>query len=375
MRTALTDMLGVDFPLVAFSHCRDVVAAVTNSGGFGMLGAVRFTPDQLDEELSWLDAETHGRPYGVDVLIPTQLAGRDEGLSADETAARVPAEHVEFARDLLLRYGVISNGDDFRLRPAAAVQYEEENVKALLDVAFSHPVRLVASALGIPSPELVARAKSNGVPIAALVGKVEHARRQAAAGVDLIVAQGHEAGGHTGEITTMVLTPQVADAVAPIPVLAAGGIADGRQIAAAIALGAAGVWTGSVWLMTEESETDATVREKFAAASSADTMRSRVRTGKLARQLRSAWHDEWESPDSPGALPMPLMEMISDSAFQKIGQAAAAGSPEAYSLQSYFVGQAVGMLGSVRPAAEVVYSMIESYIEAVARLTEISADN
>jgi NAD(P)H-dependent flavin oxidoreductase YrpB (nitropropane dioxygenase family) len=375
MRTALTDMLGVDFPLVAFSHCRDVVAAVTNSGGFGMLGAVRFTPDQLDEELSWLDRETHGRPYGVDVLIPTQLAGRDEGLSADETAARVPAEHVEFARDLLLRYGVISNGDDFRLRPAAAVQYEEENVKALLDVAFSHPVKLVASALGIPSPELVARAKSNGVPIAALVGKVEHARRQAAAGVDLIVAQGHEAGGHTGEITTMVLTPQVADAVAPIPVLAAGGIADGRQIAAAIALGAAGVWTGSVWLMTEESETDATVREKFAAASSADTMRSRVRTGKLARQLRSAWHDEWESAGSPGALPMPLMEMISDSAFQKIGQAAAAGSPEAYRLQSYFVGQAVGMLGSVRPAAEVVYSMIESYIEAVARLNEISADS
>ena len=375
MRTALTDMLGLDFPLVAFSHCRDVVAAVTNSGGFGMLGAVRFTPDQLDEELSWLDRETHGRPYGVDVLIPAQLAGRDEGLSADETAARVPAEHVEFARDLLLRYGVIGNGADFRLRPAAAVQYEDQNVKALLDVAFSHPVRLVASALGIPPPELVARAKSNGVPIAALVGKVEHARRQAAAGVDLIVAQGHEAGGHTGEITTMVLTPQVADAVAPIPVLAAGGIADGRQIAAAIALGAAGVWTGSVWLMTEESETDATVREKFAAASSADTMRSRVRTGKLARQLRSAWHDEWESADSPGALPMPLMEMISDSAFQKIGQAAAAGSPEAYRLQSYFVGQVVGMLGSVRPAAEVVYSMIESYIDAVARLNEISADN
>ena len=375
MRTALTDMLGIDFPLVAFSHCRDVVAAVTNSGGFGMLGAVRFTPDQLDEELSWLDRETHGRPYGVDVLIPAQLAGRDEGLSADETAARVPAEHVEFARDLLLRYGVIGNGADFRLRPAAAVQYEDQNVKALLDVAFSHPVRLVASALGIPPPELVARAKSNGVPIAALVGKVEHARRQAAAGVDLIVAQGHEAGGHTGEITTMVLTPQVADAVAPIPVLAAGGIADGRQIAAAIALGAAGVWTGSVWLMTEESETDTTVREKFAAASSADTMRSRVRTGKLARQLRSAWHDEWESADSPGALPMPLMQMISDSAFQKIGQAAAAGSPEAYRLQSYFVGQVVGMLGSVRPAAEVVYTMIESYIEAVARLNEISADS
>lgn len=374
MRTALTDMLGIEFPLVAFSHCRDVVAAVTNSGGFGMLGAVRFTPDQLDEELSWLDRESHGRPYGVDVLIPTQFVGRDEGLSADETAARVPAEHLEFVRDLLLRYGVIRNGDDFQLRPAAAVQYQEQNIKALLDVAFAHPVKLVASALGIPSPDLVARAKSSGVPIAALVGKVEHARRQAAAGVDLIVAQGHEAGGHAGEITTMVLTPQVVDAVAPIPVLAAGGIADGRQIAAAIALGAVGVWTGSVWLMAEESETDCTVREKFAAASSADTMRSRVRTGKLARQLRSAWHDEWESAGSPGALPMPLMEMISDSAFQVIGWAAEAGSPEAYGLQSYFVGQVVGMLNSVRPAAEVVYTMIESYIEAVARLNEISAD-
>jgi len=375
MRTALTDMLGLEFPLVAFSHCRDVVAAVTNSGGFGMLGAVRFTPDQLDEELSWLDRETHGRPYGVDVLIPTRLAGRDEGLSADETAGRVPAQHVEFARDLLLRYAIISDGDDFQLRQGAATQYEEQNVKALLDVAFAHPIKLVASALGVPPPELVARAKGSGVPIAALVGKVEHARRQVAAGVDLIVAQGHEAGGHAGEITTMVLTPQVVDAVAPVPVLAAGGIADGRQIAAALALGAAGVWTGSVWLMTEESETDPVVREKFAAASSADTMRSRVRTGKLARQLRSAWHEEWESAGSPGPLPMPLMEMISDSAFQKIGQAAAAGSPEAFTLHSYFVGQVVGMLGSVRPAAEVVYSMIESYIETVARLNEISADD
>ena len=375
MRTALTDMLGLGFPLVAFSHCRDVVAAVTNSGGFGMLGAVRFTPDQLDEELSWLDRETHGRPYGVDVLIPTRLAGRDEGLSADETAGRVPEQHVEFARDLLLRYAIISDGDDFQLRQGAATQYEEQNVKALLDVAFAHPIKLVASALGVPPPELVARAKGSGVPIAALVGKVEHARRQVAAGVDLIVAQGHEAGGHAGEITTMVLTPQVVDAVAPVPVLAAGGIADGRQIAAALALGAAGVWTGSVWLMTEESETDPVVREKFAAASSADTMRSRVRTGKLARQLRSAWHEEWESAGSPGPLPMPLMEMISDSAFQKIGQAAAAGSPEAFTLHSYFVGQVVGMLGSVRPAAEVVYSMIESYIETVARLNEISADD
>lgn len=369
MRTPITELLGVEYPIIAFSHCRDVAAAVTNAGGFGMLGAVRFTPEQLDEELAWLDRTTGGKPYGVDVLIPGTVVGRQERWSPSETARRVPAAHIDFVRDLLLRHGVIDAPEAFQLRPEASTQYADDTVEGLLDVAFSHPVRLIASALGVPSPELVGRAHAEGVPVAALVGKVQHARRQVAAGVDVIAAQGHEAGGHTGEMTTMVLTPQVVDAVAPVPVLAAGGIADGRQVAAALALGAAGVWTGSVWLTTQEAETDAIIKEKFLAAASEDTMRSRLRTGKLARQLRTSWHDEWETAESPGPLPMPLMEMISDSAFERIAQAAQAGSPQAYRLHSYFVGQVVGMLHSVRPAGEVVYEMVNDYVLAVDRLS------
>lgn len=374
MKTALTEMLGIEFPLVAFSHCRDVVAEVTKAGGFGMLGAVRFTPEELDTELTWIDEQVKGKPYGVDVLVPTQLAGREEGLTPEALAERVPELHLAFVRELLLRYGVIEDAKEFQLRSGAAFQYADENVKGLLDVSFMHPIRLVASALGLPPPEMISRAKSEGVPVAALVGKVEHARKQIAAGVDLIVSQGHEAGGHAGEITTMVLTPQVVDAVSPMPVLAAGGIANGRQVAAALALGAAGVWTGSVWLTTEEAETDALVREKFIAASSSDTVRSRVRTGKLARQLRTAWHDEWEREGSPGPLPMPLMEMISDSAFDKIAKAANSGSPGARELHSYFVGQVVGMLHSVKPAREVVRAMFDEFADTVTRLEQVIGD-
>lgn len=373
MRTAVTEMLGMDLPIVAFSHCPDVVAAVSNAGGFGMLGAVRFTPDQLDEQLAWLDREVKGRPYGVDVLLPRKVVGREEGLSPEETAEQVPAAHVEFVRDLLVRHHVIEDPAEFQLRPAAATQYADERVERALDVAFSHHIGLVASALGIPSPELVCRAKSEGMPVAALVGKVQHARRQLATGADVIVAQGHEAGGHTGEITTMVLTPQVVDAVAPTPVLAAGGIADGRQLAAALALGAAGVWTGSVWLATQEAETDPVIKQKFLAAASDDTQRSRLRTGKLARQLRTIWHDEWETR-GPGPLPMPLMEMISDTAFERIARAAESGSPAAYQLHSYFVGQVVGMFDRIRPARDVIYDMVGEYANVVDRLTQMGSE-
>src|SRR5213079_3521519 len=148
------------------------------------------------------------------------------------------------------------------------------------------------------------------VRVAALAGKPQHAERSLARGVDLIVAQGTEAGGHTGEISTMVLVPEVVDAVSPTPVLAAGGIGNGRQIAASLALGAQGVWCGSVWLTTEEAETHPIVKEKFLAASSSDTVRSRASTGKPARQLRTAWTEAWDSPDNPDPLPMPLHGML-----------------------------------------------------------------
>ncbi|GAA4040229.1 NAD(P)H-dependent flavin oxidoreductase [Nonomuraea soli] len=364
----LTERLGIDVPIFAFSHCRDVVAAVTNAGGFGVLGAVAYSAEQLDTELSWLDRETGGRPYGVDVLVPGKLDARGVRV-----ADLIPEEHRAFLDTLFSKYGMAppsratgsqagSAADDVARRVTAS------GATGLIEVALKHRIGLIASALGPPPPEMVALAREADVPVAALVGTVEHALRQREAGADIIVAQGTEAGGHTGEISTMVLVPQVVDAVAPIPVLAAGGIASGRQMAAAIALGAQGVWCGSVWLTTEEAETPQAVKRKFLAASSLDTVRSRSRTGKPARQLSSAWTREWDGENSPGPLGMPLQMLLAEGAMATIGPAAERGEPGAVELANYFVGQVVGQLDQVKPAKQVVYEMISEYAEAVERL-------
>jgi NAD(P)H-dependent flavin oxidoreductase YrpB (nitropropane dioxygenase family) len=240
----------------------------------------------------------------------------------------------------------------------------------LLDVAFSHRIRLIASALGAPPSSLIERAHSHDVVVAALAGNVLHARRHRDAGVDLIVAQGTEAGGHTGEIGTMVLVPDVVDAVAPTPVLAAGGIGSGRQIAAAMALGAEGVWCGSVWLTTEEAETHPLVKQKFLTATSGDTVRSRSLTGKPARMLRSAWTDEWEQEGAPAPLPMPLQSALIAEAQIRINRAAHDDTSGAGRLANYFVGQVVGRLGSVKPARQVVLDMVNEYADVVQRFAE-----
>jgi NAD(P)H-dependent flavin oxidoreductase YrpB (nitropropane dioxygenase family) len=375
MKTEICDQLGIEFPLLAFSHCRDVVAAVTNAGGFGVLGAVAYTPERLEEELRWIDDHVGGRPYGVDVLVPGKIAKEAEAPGGlDSLIAAVPREHWDFLSGLFDRYGVPAPSLDAGRDSRMGRQVTRQGATELIDVALRHPIRLIASALGPPPPIMVERARDAGVPVAALVGTVEHAKRQVAAGVDLIVAQGGEAGGHTGEISTMVLVPEVVDAVAPIPVLAAGGIATGRQMAAAMALGAAGVWCGSVWLTTEEAETLPAVKEKMLAATSRDTVRSRSRTGKPARQLRSAWTDEWDSPDSPGPLPMPLQMIIAEGAMAPIGKAAESGNEGARQLANYFVGQVVGMMNSVKPARQVVYDIIEEFTDALERLNKITEE-
>jgi NAD(P)H-dependent flavin oxidoreductase YrpB (nitropropane dioxygenase family) len=380
MRTEVCETFGIEFPLFAFSHCRDVVAAVTNAGGFGVLGAVAYTPDRLEEELRWLDDHVGGRPYGVDVLVPGKIAdvaeaaGRDETGGAEKIISAVPTEHWNFLGQLFEKYGV-PVPDLSRVDPSGAGrQVTKEGANELIDVALAHPIRLIASALGPPPPIMVEKARAAGIPVAALVGTVEHARRQVAAGVDLIVAQGGEAGGHTGEVSTMVLVPEVVDAVAPLPVLAAGGIGTGRQMAAAMALGASGVWCGSVWLTTEEAETEPTVKRKMLAATSRDTVRSRSRTGKPARQLRSAWTEEWDGPGSPGALPMPLQMIVAEGAMRPINKAAETGNEGAQQLANYFVGQVVGLMNTVKPARQVVYDMIDEFADAIVRLNKITED-
>ncbi len=381
MNTAVCRMLGIDFPLLAFSHCRDVVAAVTNAGGFGVFGASALAPEVLDRELSWIDGHTGGKPYGVDVLVPGKVVGA--GMSRVEIAALVPEEQRTFVISLLADRGVVAPGaasDAVRVGSAVAALGSASRNEDLLEVAFAHPIRLIANALGPPPPSMLERARAAGVPVAALVGTRKHAERQVAAGVDILVAQGGEAGGHCGEVSTIVLVPEVVDAAAalagggpPVPVLAAGGIVDGRQMAAALALGASGVWTGSVWLTTEEAETPPATKAKMLAAGSDDTVRSTSRTGKPSRQLRSAWTDAWSAPDAPAALPMPLQSILAEPALRKVDQIASSGHAGATELSTYWVGQGVGMLQSVKPVRRVVAELMEDLAASIERLGAITA--
>jgi NAD(P)H-dependent flavin oxidoreductase YrpB (nitropropane dioxygenase family) len=377
MKSPICNMLGIEFPLFAFSHCRDVVAAVSRAGGFGVFGATAHSPETVERELKWIDEHVDGKPYGIDVLIPENISTAGEkDVTWKSLEARIPAQHREFTKDLLKKYGVelqTTNVADNQPQP-----FDARRAMEVLEVSFSHPIRLIANALGVPPREMIEMGKKHDVPVAALVGAKEHAVRQVAAGVDILVAQGTEAGGHCGEVSTMVVVPEVIKAVKPIrdvPVLAAGGIMTGRQMAAAMAMGAAGVWTGSVWLATVESETTETFRQKMIAASSRDAVRSRGRTGKPARQLRSVWTDAWDrSPESPGALPMPLQSIISRDAFNSIDRAAAAGNPQARDLVSYFVGQGVGLVDSVKSAGAVVQEFKEDFAEAVEHMNALVAE-
>ncbi|WP_441240496.1 nitronate monooxygenase [Tardiphaga sp. 768_D3_N2_1] len=377
MKSPVCDMLGVDFPLLAFSHCRDVVAAVSRAGGFGVLGATAHSPQTLEQELKWIDDHVDGKPYGIDVLIPENISTAGErDVTWKSLERRITPEHRDFTRSLLKKYGV-----DLKITEVSPDQpqpFDGETALRLLDVSFNHPIRLIANALGVPPKAMIEMGKAHGVPVAALVGAKEHAIRQVAAGVDILVAQGTEAGGHCGEVSTMVLVPEVIKAIKPmreVPVLAAGGIMTGRQMAGCMAMGAAGVWTGSVWLATTESETSEIFREKMIAASSRDAIRSKGRTGKPARQLRSVWTDAWDrGEDSPGALPMPLQSLISRDAFASIDRSAAAGNAQARDLVSYFVGQGVGLIDSVKSAGAVVQEFKEDFAEAAEHLTMLVSE-
>lgn len=369
MKTKLCDMFGIEFPIFAFTHCRDVVAAVTKVGGFGVLGAASHSPEELDIDLKWIRDEVGDLPFGVDVIVPAKYEGKDDGgLSAAQMREQIPQAHRDFVDDLLRRYDIppMPAGEG-RVRGDAAPMSLNQAVP-LLDVAFGHPIKLVVNALGTPPPFMIEQAHERGIKVAALAGKKSHAVRHAAAGVDFVIAQGYEAGGHTGEVATMVLVPEIVDAVAPLPVVAAGGIGRGRQIAAALALGAEGVWCGSVWLTTEEAETHPVVKQKFLDATSSDTLRSRSRTGKPARQLRSAWTEEWEGPHSPGALPMPLQPMLIAQASQRIERAAHDTESGAGRLANYFVGQIVGSMNHVKPTTRVVLEMVDEFIDTMTRL-------
>jgi NAD(P)H-dependent flavin oxidoreductase YrpB (nitropropane dioxygenase family) len=373
VRTEICETLGIEFPIFAFTHCRDVAAAVSRAGGMGVLGALAFSPEQLEIELSWIDEHCAGKPYGVDVVMPVKSADREAGLHDERQLAgqlrdMIGQAHWDYVEKILADHGVPplpedrdgdSSGDPLS---SGVLGWTEATGTPLIDVALAHPISLLASALGPPPKESIDRAHEQGVKVAALIGRVEQAVRDVQKGVDIIIAQGYEAGGHTGEVASMVLVPDVVDAIAPIPVLAAGGIATGRQMAAAMALGAQGVWTGSIWLTVTEANTSEIALDKLLAATSTDTVRSRALTGKPARQLRTAWTEAWEAPESPGTLPMPLQFILNNYALRRIQRS---GNRE---LTGMPVGQVVSRMNKVRPSKDVIFDMIEEYIDATSRL-------
>ncbi|MEO9599185.1 nitronate monooxygenase [Parasphingorhabdus sp.] len=378
MNNKICDMLGIEFPLLAFSHCRDVVAAVSRAGGMGIFGGVNCSPETLEEELSWIDDHVDGKPYGLDIIVPNKVEGKGEQPDHDAVLASIPGELKQFTNDIMQSHGVDTGRiaediEDVRREQVAFTDnLRGGTADAILDVAFRHPIGLVANALGVPPPVMLEMGRKHNVPVAALVGAKEHAMSQVAAGVDIIVAVGGEAGGHTGEISTLVLIPEICNALAAIgdetPVLAAGGIATGTQMAATMAMGASGAWCGSVWLTTAEAETNPVVKEKMLSASSRDTVRARSRTGKPSRQLRSPWTDAWEAEDAPSALPMPLQSLVAEPPLRVIDKLSQGDNQGAKDLATYWVGQGVGLMNEQMTAGQVVQGFKEDFITAYERL-------
>ncbi len=366
VRTDLCDRFGIEHPIVGFTPSEHVAAAISRAGGLGVLGCVRFNDAaELDRVLDWMDAHTDGKPYGVDVVMPSKIP--TEGSQVDLNAL-IPPGHREFVERTLAELGVPPLADG-EAAGDGVLGWLHSVARSHVDVALRHPVRLIANALGSPPPDVIEEAHGKGVPVAALAGTATHAARHVEQGVDVVVAQGYEAGGHTGEIASMVLLPEVVDAVGHrAPVLAAGGIGTGRQIAAALALGAAGVWMGSAWLTTAEYSEGlpaSAMQRALLGATSADTVRSRIYSGKPARLLKTRWTQAWAAPDAPEPLPMPLQNILVSEAHTRIMQAE---DPEVVAMP---VGQIVGQLNEVRPVSEVMSGLLTELEETLDRLGKL----
>lgn len=374
MKSPVCEQLGIEFPLLAFTHCRDVVVAVSKAGGMGVLGAVNLPPQRLKEELDWIVDHIDGKPFGVDLIVPNKFEGKGKKFDRGELLDAVPQDHKDFANSILQAHNIETDEvDQNRVKSTGFAKALGEDAAATsLDIAFQYPIKLIVNALGVPPKVMLDKAKEHGVATGALVGSKDHATAQIKAGVDYLIVAGGEAGGHCGDVSSMVLIPEVSHAVrkmgASTPILAAGGITTGEQMAAAMSMGASGAWCGSVWLTTVESETNPIVKEKMLAATSRDTIRSRSRTGKPSRQLRSAWTDAWEQKDAPEPLPMPLQSLVSEPAMRRVDKLSQAGHEGAKQLATYWVGQGVGLMDQSLSAGQVVQQFKEEFLEAVERL-------
>lgn len=365
MRTPICSAYGIDYPIFGFTHDRAVVAAISRAGGMGVFGAAYFTPEQVDEDLIWIREQCEGRPFGVDVMIPSVAETIDENDLAAMLAqleSRIPAEHRAFVESLLRRFGVGPLPDGVEVADVFPLGPSRQAAERHIESALRRGAALIVSALGVPPVDAVSEAHRQGVKVGGMVGSPKHVKHHLAAGVDLVIAQGSEAAAHAGDISTMVLVPEVVDRCGDIPVLAAGGIATGRQFLAARALGAQGIWTGSMWRTAAENTESKGVIELLLAAGSGDTVRSRCMTGKELRQLRSPWNEAWSEPGAAEPLPMPLQRISVTEAEQRIeyyGRDELVVSP---------IGQVVGQLNAVKPVSQLIGDLVAGYHAALSGL-------
>ena len=367
MRTELCDRLGIEFPIFAFTHCRDVVVAVSKAGGIGVLGAVGFSPAKLKEELDWIDEHIGDKSYGVDVVIPQKYEGMGE-MSPEEMEAQlwkmVPQEHMDFAQKLLADAGVPEWPDG--TNTMGLMGWTEATATPLLEEALKRPqCRMIANALGTPPADKIKMVQDSGRLIGALCGKVKQAVAHKEAGLDFVIAQGGEGGGHTGDVGSVVLWPQIVDALGDTPMLAAGGIGNGRQIAAAMAMGAAGVWTGSLWLTVEEAHTQPAQKKSLLEATSEDTIRSRSWTGKTCRMLKNEWTEAWEREDTPNPLGMPLQGMVTSDGMRRTSTYADVGDCQKVAFNP--CGQVIGQINEVESCRQVIYRLLDEYVDAASK--------
>lgn len=371
MRSALTDKLGMEYPIFAFTHCRDVVVAVSKAGGIGVLGAVGFTPEQLKDELDWIDEHIGDKPYGVDIVIPQKYEGMgdmDEDQLEKELWKMVPDEHMDFAQKLLKDAGVPEWPDG--TNSMGLLGWTEASASPLLDEALKHDkVKLIANALGTPPADKIKLVQDSGRLIGALCGRVKQAVAHKEAGLDFVVAQGGEGGGHTGDVGSVVLWPQIVEAIGDTPMLAAGGIGNGKQMLAAMSMGAAGVWTGSLWLTVEEAHAEPAQKESLLAASSEDTVRSRSWTGKPCRMLKSDWTEAWEKEGNPKPLGMPLQGLVSSDGMRRTSRYAAVGDCQKVAFNP--VGQVVGQIKHVESCRDVIFKMVSDYVDGLEHLNSL----
>ncbi|MFK7732949.1 MAG: nitronate monooxygenase, partial [Pseudomonadales bacterium] len=362
MHTDICKQLDIEVPIFAFSHCRDVVVAVSKAGGIGVLGAGFMNAEQLKEDLDWIDAHIGEKPYGVDVVIPQNYVGRDEpDLSEEELENKlwdmVPNGHIEAAEKLMADHGVPPWPETARPK---ILGWTMQTVMPCIEEALTRPkCKLIANALGTPPDHIVRMVKDSGRLLGALCGKKKQALQHKEAGLDFVVAQGGEGGGHTPEVGSMVLWPEIIDAVHPMPVLAAGGIGNGRQMLSALAMGAQGVWTGSLWLTVEEAHAQPAQKESLLKATVNDTVRTKAWTGKGARVLRNEWTEFWDNRNTIEPLPMPLHGLVTADAMRRTETYA--GSADTQKVAMNICGQVIGQINHVESSKGVVYRMINEY--------------